>query len=442
MSRALVISHDVVGPKMAGPGIRYAALARVLAQHGAATLAAPEGAAPVDEGVPLHVYRPGDWPSLAPAVAEADVLVLPGDLLAMFPPLRALDVPVVVDGYDPHAIETLFLRGRASASEHRARLRILSLACLTGDFFICAGEAQRTWWLGWLEAHGRVNAHTVGEDPSLRRLLDRVPFGLPAAPFPDVDAALPAVAPDDRVLLWGGGLWDWLDPLLAVRAMPAILAAEPRARLLFPGTRHPNPAVPPMAMVAEARALVEELGLASAVVFGGWAPRETWLAYLRRADVGLSLHPDTVEARLAFRSRLLDYAWAGLPMVVTEGDETSTLVRRRRLGEVVPPEDATAVAAAVLRVLARPKSAYSDLFARARAALTWERAAEPLVAFCAAPRIAPDKRALGAAPGNPYYIDERAELAELVAAYERGRFIRFTRWLHNLWRRALGRWNV
>ncbi|MDQ7029881.1 MAG: hypothetical protein Q9O62_08955 [Ardenticatenia bacterium] len=61
---------------------------------------------------------------------------------------------------------------------------------LLGDFFICASERQRDWWLGLLEASGRINPYTFGEDPSLRRLIDVVPFGLPEGPpygFPSGD---------------------------------------------------------------------------------------------------------------------------------------------------------------------------------------------------------------------------------------------------------------
>ena len=37
----LIVSHDVVGARMAGPGIRYWELGRVLAQHCRVTLAVP-----------------------------------------------------------------------------------------------------------------------------------------------------------------------------------------------------------------------------------------------------------------------------------------------------------------------------------------------------------------------------------------------------------------
>ncbi|MFP4394352.1 MAG: glycosyltransferase [Anaerolineales bacterium] len=361
-------------------------------------------------------------------------------------------VPIIMDGYDPHAVETLslFAGYPTQIQRHQERERILSLQCLAGDFFICASERQRTWWLGLLEAHGRVNPYTFDADPALRNLIDVVPFALPSKSFPRTQINIPEISTDDKVLLWGGGIWEWLDPLTVIRAMPRILEDSPQAKLLFPGTRHPNPAVPAMRKVEEAQALVAELQLQDAVIFGDWVPREAWNAYLARADVGLSLHPDTYETHLAYRSRLLDYIWAGLPMVVTRGDETSKLVSRFQLGRVVDYEDVAGVAAAVSDVLARPKTAFSAGFTDARQALTWEQAAQPLIAFCRAPRRAPDKAALGDRLGNHYYEQklqalraerarltrQQAHLQALISGYEQGKFIRLMKWMRSLMRRG------
>jgi hypothetical protein len=39
---------------------------------------------------------------------------------------------------------------------------------------------------------------------------------------------------------------------------------------------------------------------------------------LREADIGVSLHREDVETRYSFRTRVLDYLWAGLPIITTE----------------------------------------------------------------------------------------------------------------------------
>jgi len=456
----LVVSHDVVGARMAGPGIRYWELSRVLGKCLEVVLAAPQDTVfDPPEGVRPWQYTFGEWESLAPAVTEAKAILLSGDVLAWFPELEDSQVPLIVDGYDPHTLETLAIfAGRPEQQRrHQERETILQRQCAVGDFFICASERQRDWWLGLLEATGRVNVRTYEDDASLRSLVDIVPYGLPSRPPRHTKQVLKGVESgiglDDKVVLWGGGLWQWLDPLTAVRAMDLIQEVRSDVRLVFPGTEHPSPAVPKMTMYSETIRLAKELGLdRTCVFFGDWVPYCDWPNYLLESDIGLSLHFDTVESRLAYRSRVLDYIWAGLPMVVTRGDAISEEIVRFRLGEVIHHRDEEALATAILQLLDRVVS--DDIvscFQKARAEMTWDKAATPLAAFCRCPRRAPDKgfRAEHSFSFDASETQHEAELQALrraiadqetevdrlrekVAGYERGRFIRFMRWLHGL----------
>ncbi len=449
MEPVLIISHDIVGPRMAGPGIRYWALARELARHLPTTLAVPIGSEIPAEGLPdgmtWVVYNRWTWADIEEAAKHSSSIVAQGDSLMEFPALQSFDRPIVMDGYDPHVAENLlWTQGSASMEERfeafNNRAFIMGMQCLTADFVVCASDTQRAWWLGQLEAYGRVNPYTFAEDHSLRRLVDLTPFGLPANPLPEGPTDLPGVEPGDKVVLWGGGLWEWLDPISAIRAMPAILARRPEVKLLFPGTRHPNPFVPMMKKAEEARQLAHSLRLeGKQVLFGDWVPQERWPDYLRRADIGLSLHPESIETTLAFRSRLLDYIWAGLPMVVTGGDETSRLVADANVGRVMGYYDAEAISTAILELLETPKASFKPGFDQLRAQFTWERAARPLVAFCQNPRIAPDKVALGSRLGSSFYQTEYARLRELVDGYERGRFMQLMRRVQMMRQRFAGR---
>jgi hypothetical protein len=202
-------------------------------------------------------------------------------------------------------------------------------------------------------------------------------------------------------------------------------------------------------MRAQCLSLADELGLTGEhAFFGDWVPYEDWPAVLLEADVGLSLHPDTVEARLAYRSRVLDYIWAGLPMVVTKGDAISGIVESYDLGVVVDYEDDAGVAQTLLALLERSRSYWRDQFARAQAEMSWENAARPLLEFCCTPGRAADKD-----PSNGHsakLVDQQVNqalaerdaeivrLRELVARYEQGRFIRLMRQVHR-WHQKVGR---
>jgi glycosyltransferase involved in cell wall biosynthesis len=431
----VIISHDVVGAQMAGPGIRYYHLARVLAQEFEVALLAPTAGVQPLASIEVIPSGDGDASVLADTLKVARAVLVPALWVSLLPDWRQLGVPLIVDGYDPHLAETLAL-GQGDVSQVQ---QALTEAYLAGDFFICASERQRDWWLGLLEAHGRINEHNYRHDPSLRCLVDVVPFGLPAE-LPEegrgaIDRIWPGIG-EGRNLLWGGGLWPWLDPVTAIRALAIVREQAPDVRLLFPGTRHPNPAVADMpTRYEEAVVAAEELGLLDeGIFFGDWVPYADWPGLLLGSDLALTLHYDSLEARLAFRSRVLDFIWAGLPVVATRGDTTSELITQYGVGITVDYEDAQGVAQAILSLLATPRDRFAEGFDKARRELTWEEAAEPLLRFCRAPSRSPDKERSGDQLGNPYYLSRIAGLEEKVGGYERGRFIRFMRFLKECWR--------
>jgi glycosyltransferase involved in cell wall biosynthesis len=453
----LMVSHDLVGPRMAGPGMRYWELARVLARSCAVTLAVPEGSrsplpedAQANEGSPeLAHYRRGDAERMRRLVESVEVVVAPGDTLAEFPFLLTSDRYLVMDGYDPHTFESLaWNEGRPlpdRLESHRGRLEVLGMQCAAGDFYICASERQRMLWLGWLEATGRVNPLTFDEDRTLRALIDTVPTGIPSAPprrtHPLVRGVVPGIEPEDPLLVWGGGVWNWLDPLTLIEALARVAQANPKVRLYFPGSRHPyDEFVPDMAMRRDAVQLSKTLNLFGRNVFwGDWVPYHERQNYLLEADIGCSLHPESVESYFAFRTRILDYIWAGLPMIVTRGDAASEWVEAHGLGMVVDYHDVEGVAEAITRLLSTPREAFQEGFERARLHRSWARCAGPLLRFCTNPRRAPDKalegewsRGVGALQRLREQEGEIRRLQEVVAGYENGRFIRLMRWLHQL----------
>jgi len=273
-----------------------------------------------------------------------------------------------------------------------------------GDFFLAASERQRHFYLGQLAALGRINPANYASDPHLDHFIDVVPFGLSSTPplhEKDVlKGALPGIGKDDKVLLWSGGLYNWFDPKTLIRAVAKVAGAHPDVKLFFQGTKHPHPGVPEMGIVAESRGLARELGVEGVNVFfnDSWVDYRDRQNYLTEADAGVSTHYSHIETTFSFRTRILDYLWAGLPMVVTEGDHFAELVEREKLGVVVPAEDEQALADAIEKVL------YDDRFAaaarrniaRVRVAFEWENVLKPLVEFVAAPRHAPDLVASGA----------------------------------------------
>ena len=68
---------------------------------------------------------------------------------------------------------------------------------------------------------------------------------------------LPGIGADDKIVLWGGGVYNWFDPLTLIASVARVREDVPDVRLVFMGMKHPNPGVPQMAMADEARALAD-----------------------------------------------------------------------------------------------------------------------------------------------------------------------------------------
>ena len=216
----------------------------------------------------------------------------------------------------------------------------------------------------------------------------------PTAGFRPPVASCPASASRTGSRSGAGGIYNWFDPLSLIRAWPEVLKQVPDARLVFMGLRHPNPMVPEMSMARQALELAGDLGLRDrGVTFNlGWVPYERRQDFLLESDVGVSTHFNHLETRLSFRTRFLDYIWAGLPSVATEGDAFAEWIAQRGTGRVVPYEDSAAIAAALAELLgegtARAEAAAAVRGAQAE--FTWARALEPLVRYCDNPWKAGD----------------------------------------------------
>lgn len=401
--KVLVITGDAIADRMAGPAIRAWNMSDVLAaEHEVRLVTVNPLCAPPEAPFAVERARRRD---LGAHVDWADVVILQGHALELVPELKKASSTkiVVCDIYDPMHLE-LLEQGRDDTDEQRELdligvTKVLNTQLERGDFFLCASERQRHFWLGHLTALGRLTPALYDTDPTVRSLLAVAPFGLPGKPpqqtVSPVKGALGDIAPGDKVVLWAGGVYSWFDPLTLVHAIDLLARKHADARLVFLGMKHPNPEVPDMDIGGQTRLLAHRLGLTGKHVFFN----ETWVPYHERqnwlldADCGVTTHYEHVETTFAFRTRVLDYLWAGLPIVTTDGDAFADLVRTEELGVVVPAEDAQALADALEKVL------YDEEFARAarerialvRDRFTWENVLAPLVSFCRNPVPAADR---------------------------------------------------
>lgn len=397
--RVLVVTGEPLLERMAGPAIRAWEIAHALAPVAEVRLLSTAGVkveSPEFDVVHAHgreLRKQTDW---------ADVIVFQGFLLEGAPWLKESSKILVADVYDPMHLEQLEQAKDLGPSGRdrsiRETTRVLNEQLARADFVLCASEKQRDFWLGQMAGQGRVNAAVYDEDESLDSLIAVVPFGIadenPVQRRHAIKGTVPGIGPDDKVILWGGGVYNWFDPLTLVRAVDRLRRRHPEVRLYFLGLKHPNPGVPDMRIAWELQQLSDELGLTGKHIFfnEGWVPYGERADYLLDADLGVSTHFHHVETAFSFRTRILDYLWAELPIVATSGDTFGGLITEHGLGAAVPPEDVEALEAALETYL------FDDVaIAAAREnvkgfaeSYRWAEVLRPLVDFCRFPRRAAD----------------------------------------------------
>ena len=399
MARVLVVCAEPIGPQVAGPAIRALELARVLASAHEVTIAAPAPSETGDPRISLVEAGFADYDELSAAVAASEFVIaqsLPPRLLSKLP---SLGTRLIADLYNPTVFEVLEAGRDKPTAARRRQQRTVTLASIAqlaaASFVICASEQQRDLWLGVMAAEGLVQIEDYSRDPTLRSVIDVVPFGLPTNPpvahtSTPIRLMFPSIAADDRIVLWGGGVWNWLDPETAIDAIGLIeqqRSGGPRTHLVMMGIGRPA-SEELDAMRAGQRMLghLTRSGLEGEVVHvnRGWVDYDERGGWLLEADLGVSTHHDHLESRLAFRTRMLDYIWASLPIVATTGDTLSALVEREGLGLTVAPGDAAGLAQVISALLDDPARLASATLSLERLApkMTWQQAAASLSAIC------------------------------------------------------------
>lgn len=398
----LIVTGDPIGERMAGPAIRVWHMAGALSRVADVRVVSwmPIGRRSTE----FELYHVSETDDRGMSVHEAwsDVVIVQGMSFRIFPCIARTDKIVVADMYDPFQLEQLEMNKYSDRArwedEVTKAVSLLNEQLARADMFLCASEAQRDLWLGGLSVLGRLNPANYSDDPTFESLVRIVPFGLPEDEPTQhrhaIKGSVAGIGPDDRVLIWGGGIYNWFDPVTLVEAMGELSATHPEIKLFFLSARHFNPDVPEMKALTDTLAVSDRLGLTGRSVFfnNTWVDYETRADYLLDADIGVSTHLWHAETRFSFRTRILDYLWAGLPVIATEGDVFAETIRERGLGVVVPPRDPSALARAIVSLLADPvaRADAAQHVVEAREDFRWERALAPLVEFCAAPRAAAD----------------------------------------------------
>lgn len=388
---------------MAGPAIRCLEIGKQLSNEFEVTVFTPHPtdlAFPTQANQSIKLIGGVKKPEIERLVRQAEIVMIQANVLKPYPQIAKLAEHLVVDLYDPYlfTINVQYESDPVTASSSfRMMHQVLQEHMQQADFSICASERQRDYWIGRFCALGRIDPAMFHFDPSLRKLIDVVPFGLPAqSPKRNgisLRELIPEIAASDLLLLWGGGIWDWFDPLTVIRAVGELSGTISNIRLVFMGTKAPNPQVPLMEMTVRAQELAESLGLLNKHVFflKDWVSYEKRANFLLDADIAVSAHFDLPETRFSFRTRMLDYFWAHRPIITTLGDHLSDLVEENQAGITIPYQDVESWKLAIAK-LANDRGFRETCQAGATKLaeqFSWPKVIEPLRQYCRTPHKLP-----------------------------------------------------
>lgn len=391
--RLLVVAGDVVGKRMAGPGMRAVAVARSLAPEMAVTLALG-----VSGSVAVEVDAPGVTVTSYSSRQELELLIAASDVVfCQFIDTNVArlaverNVRLVFDLYNALPVETVgaeVISGFSDAvgkdREYRELLKYFRFCAQAGSYFVASNERQRDYWLGYIMAAGGLLPSTLEARP-LDAIIGLAPFGMEEHEPVQARHGLRGqhgITDDDIVVLWAGGIWDWFDAETPIRAVAALAEEDPRYKLVFYGTVHPNATIGRPPAVARAQAVAAELGvLGTSVIFlDEWVPAGERADYLLDADLAISAHRDSLETHYSFRTRILDHFWATLPSVVSRGDWFADYIERTGLGVATPIGDVAATADAIRSIATDRETAAGmrERIAAIRDEWRWSATTKPL----------------------------------------------------------------
>ena len=346
--KILIVCNDHIGKTMAGPGIRAWELAQAFTRAGHNVAVLSRHLEPDFSSNNLAFVGTASFHSLCTWIRWSDCVIQAGRPVSIL--LSVLfRKKILFDQYDPVIFE--FLEKRTGSISQRLgkktmlllwRLRQRIILRFGAGFFV-ANEKQKDLLIGQMTILGhtkKLGSVTV------------LPFGLPGAkPVKDRSVLRGTkIKETDFLLVWGGGIWDWFDPFTLLQALSKIKSQRDDIKVYFPGLKPPSPDSQKMAVVDRFLGEAGQLGLLDKTVFVNleWTPYGSRADYLLEADAGISLHRDSMETRFAFRTRMLDYLWAGLPIIASKGDSWADVIDQCGLGTTVSPGDVEGLEKALL----------------------------------------------------------------------------------------------
>ncbi len=291
-----------------------------------------------------------------------------------------------------------FKKKKDQVDLHRFITASYNLSLLFSDKIFCRDSSIRNLVLGSLISLGRLNLENYLEDKKFRNLIEEAPFGIENKKPDSVKniyrGVYKNIKEDDFILLWNGGVWNWNDGETLIRAMEKL--KKERIKLIFQGFKHPGKGKKISWKAKKCLDLAKKLGLEGENVFftQEWVPYEQRSDFLLESDVGVVSSPDIPEANLFFKTRVYDYFWAELPVILNDCEAFAETIKTKKLGLISKTGDVEDWARNI-RTLRRNKGLRQEIKSNIRKykkEIKWEKTLKPIQEFAQDPQKVQDKK--------------------------------------------------
>jgi len=284
--------------------------------------------------------------------------------------LAELSVPSVLDLHGPHLLERHYQKYGTLARSIDSKLTAIARS----DFYTCAGEFQKWYFIPWLEMAGVF-------DVASEKLIRSIPISVsPILPSPPDYQSLKQIK-----FIYAGIFLPWQDPFQSFAILRAAMKKRNRGVLAIYGGPHPIHPIP----VTSFDELRRDVSGDGRVELRGLVPHDTLLKEYRNAHVALDLMKWNLERELAFTTRTVEYLSYGLPVIYNNYAELSGYIEKYKAGWCVDPEDPVAIREVVEQILDNPQELkeYSiNAQTLVKENFTWDKTINPLVEFCKNPK--------------------------------------------------------
>lgn len=250
-----------------------------------------------------------------------------------------------------------------------------------GDIYLCANEPQKRYYQGVLSALGRVNPATYEDD-----LLLIVPYGIykdkPVAKSQPISQLLAREKNQEyKKILWFGGIYPWFDLRTLVDATKKINQTVP-AKLVIVGAKNPFNAHPDF--IQRYDEFMEYINSRDEnkrnIIFQDWVEFNNRADWYLDSDLVILINKIGSENELAWRTRLVDYTWADLPILTNGGDPLGEELITAGAAERLEDLSAAGLAKSISGLLARPKklAQIKGNLGTIRKKYYWDKVTKPL----------------------------------------------------------------